>query len=86
MICYSNTTTARLEGYARARGLTLGIAITPDNTGGRYHVVNEDAQPLTHWWGLGWTVAEAQDRIDEVVALRAARVIGRERDERWLDN
>ena len=60
MTHYSNSTTARLEGYARARGLTVGICVTPDNSGGRYHVVNKDGQPLHNWIGLGWTVAEAR--------------------------
>jgi hypothetical protein len=65
MVSYSNTTTRRLEGYARARGIKgLAIVISPDNTCGRYFVVNVNGEPLRYWRSLGWTVRDAQEAIE----------------------
>lgn len=64
MIFYSNTTTARLEGYARARGYDVGIVISPNNSGGRYFIVAEDGRPLVHWISLGWTKRAAEAFLD----------------------
>lgn len=65
MRSYSNSTTMRLEGYARARGMNLAICISPDNSAGRYFVYNEDGKPLKYWFSLGWTVEEAKESISE---------------------
>ena len=64
MIFYDTYTSRRLEGYARARGLHYGIAFTPGNNGGRYHVIAMDGEPCSSWHGLGWTRAESEDTID----------------------
>jgi len=64
VVFYSNSTTKRLEGYARARGKNLGIVISPDNSGGRYFVVSVDNEAQSTWYGLGRIVMEAQERID----------------------
>ena len=63
VVCSSNTTTARLAGYARRRGLDIGILTSPDNMAGRYFVSVLDGKVLTHWISLGWTRAEAEERI-----------------------
>ncbi len=68
MIFFSNTTTARLEGYARARGRDLGIIQMPQNNGGRYHVASEDGNARSHWYPLGWTVREAREALDQMTA------------------
>ena len=68
---YSNSTTARLEGYARARGFHLGIVISPDNAAGRYFVVSEDHEPYTRWLSLGWTREGAQEAIEDMAYRRA---------------
>lgn len=68
MAHYSNSTTARLEGFSRARGRDLGIVISPANTDGRYFAVyDRDNRELCHpWWSLGWTVAEAQENLERI--------------------
>lgn len=71
MIFFSNATTKRLEGYARARGWDLAIVRTPDNSTGAYHATGEDGRPWSHWRGLGWSTHDARARIDEMLALRA---------------
>lgn len=70
MVTYSNSTTARLEGFARARGRDLGILISPDNSAGRYFVTyDRDTAELCHpWWALGWTVTEAQNELARIAA------------------
>lgn len=60
---YSNTTTARLSGYARKRGLDFGIRISTSSAVGRYFVAAVDGMPLATWRSLGWTKAEAEERI-----------------------
>ena len=68
MLCYSNSTTKRLEGFAKARGLSLGILKSPGNSAGLFFVVNEDGRPLNRWISLGWTVAEAKEGIERLAA------------------
>lgn len=68
MKCYSNSTTRRLESYAKARGLVVGVMKSPDNSAGMFFVVNEDGKPLTHWVSLGWTVAESKEAIERMAA------------------
>lgn len=63
VLCYGNTTTARLIGYAKRRGLDIGVLISPSNSAGRYFVSVLDGKVLTRWISLGWTKAEAEDRI-----------------------
>jgi len=70
MIFYSTSTSRKLERYARARGLNLGICYTPNNNGGRYHVVSEDGEPLSRWRGLGWSRSESETSIEMIVAFR----------------
>jgi hypothetical protein len=70
MMFYSNTVTKRLEGRARARGMAFGIVICPDNSVGRFFVVNQDQRPLTNWWTLGWTKTEAEACIDSLGSRR----------------
>jgi hypothetical protein len=60
---YSNTTTARLSGYARKRGLEVGIRISTGSAAGKYFVAAVDGMPLATWRSLGWTKAEAEERI-----------------------
>jgi hypothetical protein len=69
MIYYGTSTTARLEGYARANyGLNLGIVVSPDNASGKYFAVNQDDRPLRNWISLGWTADEARERIARLSA------------------
>ena len=65
MIFFETTTTKRLEGYARARGLDWRIAYTPNNAGGRYHLIERDGSPLTRWRGLGWSRRDVEDHIQQ---------------------
>ncbi|MEK7765231.1 MAG: hypothetical protein AAB368_03235 [bacterium] len=65
---YSNSTTDRLEGFARARGRNVGVMISEGNAQGRYFVVNEDHEPRSPWYALGWTVAEAKGTITGMCA------------------
>lgn len=63
-VAYSNTTTKRLEGYARRQcGIDVGIAKTPDNSTGLWHVISENGEPLRSWYSLGWTVADAREAL-----------------------
>jgi len=68
VMCYGNTTTARLTGYARRRGLEIGVLISPCNSAGRYFVSVLDGEVLTRWISLGWTRAEAEKRIRHMAA------------------
>lgn len=64
MVIFTNTTTARLEGYARARGLDLGVIKVPDNSRGVFFVSRLGSKVLTSWITLGWTAADARHTID----------------------
>lgn len=64
MNCYSNSTTARLEGHARKLGLNYSIIISPDNSGGRIFACGDEDGPWTHWLSLGWTKDEAMTTLD----------------------
>lgn len=63
VLCLTNTTTGRLAGYARRRGLDIEVLISPGNAAGRYFVSVWDGKVLTPWLRLGWTKAEAEERI-----------------------
>ncbi len=67
---YGNSTTDRLEGFARARGIDAGIVISPDNSAGRYFVVAEAGEPYHSWYSLGWTVDEAREAIEYLTWAR----------------
>ena len=73
MIIRTNTTTERLEGFARARGLNVNIARVDNNRDGRFFVVGEDARPLYRWWTLGWTADEARATLEAIAEKNAAR-------------
>ena len=60
MTAHSNTSTRKLEGFARARGLDYGIMVDHENADGVFFCVNIDGDPLIHWRSLGWTRAEAE--------------------------
>ena len=60
---FSNRTTRHLAGYARQRGLDVGVLFSPGNAAGRYFITYMDGKVLTHWISLGWTQAEAEERI-----------------------
>lgn len=64
---FSNTTTVRLEGFARARGLDLGIVVSEGNSAGRFFVTRNGNDVLTHWTSLGWTRDDAERDILERV-------------------
>lgn len=68
VMCYDNTTTARLAGYARRRGLDIGVLISPCNSAGRYFISVLGGEVLTRWISLGWTRAEAEERIRNMAA------------------
>lgn len=68
MLTVSNTTTRRLEGYARNRGLDLGILKSPQNSAGVYFIATDDGRVLSRWVSLGWTVAEAEEAIERRAA------------------
>jgi hypothetical protein len=71
MVCYSNTTTARLEAYGRARGLEgFGVLKSPDNSAGVFFCVRLDGVTLTRWISLGWTRADAEAAIERLAAER----------------
>ena len=63
MLHYTNYTTERLEGYARARGIDIGIVISPNNVSGRYFITYDSGEVLHRWRSLGWTVAEVKEII-----------------------
>lgn len=65
---HANTTTARLAGYARRRGLDIGVLISPCNSAGRYFISVLGGKVLTRWISLGWTRAEAEERIRRIAA------------------
>lgn len=65
MTFFGNTTTARLEAFARARGLTLGIVKSPGNAAGLFFVASVDGRPLARWQSLGWSADEARQNIEE---------------------
>lgn len=67
---YSNSTTERLEAFARARGLTVGIVKAIDNSAGMWFVINEDSKPLRTWISLGWTTDEAREAIERMAEGR----------------
>ncbi len=62
-ISYSNSTTAKLETFARVRGKNYGIVQDKENASARYFITTEDDQPLSRWKPLGWTVAEAEEDL-----------------------
>lgn len=68
MVFYTNSTTKKLEGFARRRGVDYGIVISPNNKNGRYFVVTVNKKQLNVWSSLGWTFKEAKltivDNID----------------------
>ena len=57
----ATATTRRLEGYARRRGLTVGIS---RYSTGEYAISNRDGVPLSHPRRLGYTAAEAESAIE----------------------
>lgn len=64
MISYSNSTTRRLEAFARHHlGEDLHIVISPYNSKGRYFVTGSEGKPWYRWYSLGWTVAEAKSAL-----------------------
>jgi hypothetical protein len=63
VLLLSNSTTARLEAYARALGHDLSILKSPQNAAGVWFVTRVSGKVLTHWISLGWTVAEAKERL-----------------------
>ncbi len=69
MAVFSNTTTARLEAFARARGLEgFGVLADRQNSAGVFFCVRRDGVTLTRWISLGWTWAEAEEAIERMVA------------------
>lgn len=69
MTCYSNTTTGRLEGFARGRGLEgFGILKSPGNSAGLFFCVRRDGVTLSRWISLGWTRDEAEQAIERMAA------------------
>lgn len=67
MVCYSNSTTRRLEGFGRARGLEgFGVLKSPDNSAGVYFCVRLHGRVLTRWISLGWTRQAAEEAIDRL--------------------
>lgn len=66
VICYSNSTTKRLEAYGRARGLKgFGVLKSPQNSAGVFFCV-QLGETLTRWISLGWTAEEARAAIDQL--------------------
>ena len=63
MTFYTNSTTERLEGFARARGLDYGIVVSPNNSSGRLFIVRDGNEVLHRWRSLGWSTAEARETI-----------------------
>lgn len=59
----TNTTTERLEGYARARGLNIGVIKCLDNASGVFFISSRDGVVRSRWTSLGWTVDEAETSI-----------------------
>ena len=66
---YSNSTTARLEGFGRARGLQgFGVLASRDNAAGLYFVARLDGRTLPRWISLGWNRREAEQAIARLAA------------------
>jgi len=60
---FSNRTTRHLAGYARQRGLDVGVLFSPGNAAGRYFITSREGTALTHWISLGWTQVEAEEKL-----------------------
>lgn len=65
MRCFSNSTTARLEAFARARGLDYGVLKSPDNARGVFFLTRIRRTVLNRWIPLGYTALEARENIRE---------------------
>ncbi len=69
MACFSNTTTTRLEAFARARGLDgFGVLADRQNSAGVFFCTRLDGKVLSRWISLGWTRAEAKEAIERMAA------------------
>jgi len=68
MTATSDTVTARLEGYARARGLQIGVVRSRDNSAGLFFVTTRNNEILRTWISLGWNRADAEAGIDRLAA------------------
>lgn len=69
---YTNSTTKRLEGFARARGLEgFGVLASRDNSAGVFFVAQLDGRVLSRWISLGWTRSEAEGAIERLAARGA---------------
>lgn len=67
MITKTTATTQRLEAFARANyGLTLGIAVSPDNAAGKYFIVSYNNKPMNPWHSLGWSRDDAKEAISQL--------------------
>lgn len=67
MICFTNSTTERLAGYGRARGLEdFGVIASRDNKAGVYFVSRLNGKVLSRWIALGWTRKEAEESIERL--------------------
>ncbi len=63
----TNTTTARLESYGRARGLDgFGVVKSLDNSAGVFFVTRLGGRVLSRWIALGWTVADAKEAVQRL--------------------
>lgn len=66
---YSNSVTARLEGFARARGIDdFGVLASRDNSAGLYFVSRLGGRVLSRWISLGWNRQEAEAAIERLAA------------------
>jgi hypothetical protein len=66
-IHFSNSTTERLEGFGRARGLEgFGVIASRDNAAGVYFVARFNGRTLSRWISLGWSVSEAKEAIERL--------------------
>jgi len=69
MTYYSNSTTARLEGFARARGLEdFAVVKSEGNSAGLFFCVRREGKLLSRWVSLGWSRADAEQAIERLAA------------------
>ena len=67
MVCFSNTTTKRLEAFAHGKGIEdIGILKSSGNSAGVFFVCRLNDSLLTRWVSLGWTRAEAEASIERL--------------------
>lgn len=68
MIISHNTVSERLSAsLSKFFEFPIGVAYVPDNSCGRYFIVNVNNEPTRTWYSLGWSRKEAENWIPELI-------------------